>query len=220
MLWACRSMQSQFHTCTLYVVKCDLSCLYMYTKDMIATDTSTNLGVVTLAIMYIYTMHTHIPTHTQLSTACPTPVGSEGISKAGQTCREVHPVCLQRTKANLNETLHSKEQKRLIHTHTTSVHVSHTHLPPNLPLYMHTHPPPTLSSHTPPTIPSSPPDSEYPPGLRPPPPAQHPGVTGTDCKTTTSSVWDETQAHHPRLCCEEAACDRSGRNTLQHFVEN
>ena len=157
---------------------------------MIATDTSTNLEVVTLAIMYIYTMHTHIPTHTQLSTACPTPVGSEGISRAGQTCHEVHPVCLQRTKANLNETLHGKEQEGLIHTHykCTCTCITHPLIPQPPPPHAHTHPPPTLSSHTPPTIPSSPPDSEYPPGLRPPPPAQHPGVTGTDCKTATSSV--------------------------------
>ena len=87
----------------------------MYTKDMIATDTNTSLGVENLGNH----VHTHIPTypHTQLSTACPTAVGSEGISRAGQTCREVHPVCLQRTKANLNETLHGKEQQGLIHTH-------------------------------------------------------------------------------------------------------
>ena len=62
----------------------------MYTKDMIATDTSTNLEVVTLAIMYIYTMHTHIPTHTH---SCLQPVllqlaqkGSPELAKHAVKC--------------------------------------------------------------------------------------------------------------------------------------
>jgi len=46
----------------------------------------------------------------------------------------------------------------------------------------------------PPHIPS--PDSYHPSGLWPRPPAYDPDITLTDCKTTASHVWDQTQAYH------------------------
>ena len=136
--------------------KCDLGC---HIPDMYMTTTP---GVVIwrscIHISHPCTHISHPCTHTQLSTACPAAVGSEGFSRPCQTCREVHPLCLQRTKANLNEILHSKEQEGVfpgIHTHT-----HHTHLHPHEP---HTHtlldsPTPTFPStlHTPTHCPISP----------------------------------------------------------------
>ena len=100
--------------------KCDLGC---HIPDMYMTTTP---GVV------IWRSCTHIShpcTHTQLSTACPAAVGSEGFSRPCQTRCEVHPLCLQRTKANLNETLHSKEQEGVTYTHTHHTHHTYLHVP-------------------------------------------------------------------------------------------
>ena len=144
--------------------KCDLGC---HIPDMYMTTTP---GIV------IWCSCTHIShpcTHTQLSTACPAAVGSEGFSRPCQTRCEVHPLCLQRTKANLNETLHSKEQEGVTYTLTHTTRTTHTYMyrtsstPPHTLLdpptptspstHAHPHPPlHTPHTHTPTHCPTSP----------------------------------------------------------------